>query len=263
MWVVVNNETGTSLVEVAKPPVAADKLVWDTTSKQFSDGKTWWLDMESKQWLSAKGVHMNLMEGYTQEQRMAEVANWKQSVQFTGWEGKFVTVNGQQIPAKDFILQAVEKYAGAIQSHHDLPEIAKDAHPLMTKDPLAFLLQVKRINFSSTVAGMTIFTLRGAGAISLNLDNLTKGWPDTSKAPLTVITIIKEGAGIARNLTLDKDPCSTHEANTQWERDTSVMNIVLSTDIGNSDSSVKGITDRWRDFFVNDVYPGNNFAFCK
>lgn len=96
--------------------------------------------------LSGKGAHMNLMEGYTQEQRMAEVAKWTQSVQFAGWEGKFVTVNGKQIPAKDIILQAVDAYAGAIQPHHDLPTVAQDANPLMTKDPLAFLRLIKRIS---------------------------------------------------------------------------------------------------------------------
>lgn len=39
MWVAVNDGTGTNLVEVTKSPVPVDKLVWDTNSKQFSDGK--------------------------------------------------------------------------------------------------------------------------------------------------------------------------------------------------------------------------------
>lgn len=41
------------------------------------------------------------------------------------------------------------------------------------------------------------------------------------------------------------------------------MNIVLSTDIGNSDPSVKSVVDSWRGIFENQVYPNNSFSGCK
>lgn len=262
MWVVVNKGAETSLVEVTSPPVAADKLVWDSNSNQFSSGKMW-LDMDSKQWLSAKGVHINLMEGYTQAQRMAEVAKWKQSVQFTGWEGKFVTVNGQQIPAKDFILQAVEKYAGAIQPHHDLPEFAKDVDSFFTNDPLTFLLLVRKITYDPNNLAGSSFLLRGGGYISLNVDNIAKGYNDDAKAPLTVLTIIKEGMVVGFNLKTTQDPCNNRDTNIAAERSSSLANIFIPIDIAAAHPEVKTAVDRWRVYYETEYYPHNSFFGCK